>query len=116
MSRPPPDPYAVLGLSRDATQAEISHAYRTMLRRHHPDTRTAVTADGASGDALQQVLAAYDLLRDPERRAAYERKTAPRPAPRSFSREPQPPAGRNCDSPIRAGPVYWQPTERGSSR
>ena len=33
------DLYDVLGVPRDATQAEISHAYRTLLRRYHPDTR-----------------------------------------------------------------------------
>ena len=57
MSGPGTDLYAVLGLSRDATQAEISHAYRVLLRRHHPDTRTRQTARSAPPDAaLQQIL------------------------------------------------------------
>jgi curved DNA-binding protein CbpA len=34
------DPHAVLGVARTATPAEISHAYRDLLRRHHADTRT----------------------------------------------------------------------------
>ena len=39
MVRVNPDPYLVLGVSPTATQAEITHAYRTRLRAHHPDTR-----------------------------------------------------------------------------
>ena len=39
MARQNPDPYLVLGVSPTATQAEITHAYRTRLRAHHPDTR-----------------------------------------------------------------------------
>ena len=34
-----PDLYAILEVPPSATQAEISHAYRALLRRHHPDTR-----------------------------------------------------------------------------
>ena len=33
------DLYAILGVPPDATLAEIGHAYRSLLRRHHPDTR-----------------------------------------------------------------------------
>jgi len=39
MARQNPDPYLVLGVSPTATQAQITHAYRTRLRAHHPDTR-----------------------------------------------------------------------------
>ena len=39
MARQNPDPYLVLGVSPTATQADITHAYRTRLRAHHPDTR-----------------------------------------------------------------------------
>src|ERR1700747_1910448 len=90
MVRVHPDPYLVLGVAPTATQAEITHAYRTHLRAHHPDTRPAQSAHTAD-DHLRQVLAAYALLRDPARRAAYDRLTAhtpdtsphtPRPTPR----------------------------------
>jgi len=33
------DPYVVLGVAPDATGREISHGYRQLLQRHHPDTR-----------------------------------------------------------------------------
>ena len=52
------DPHAVLGVARTATPAQISHAYRELLRRHHPDTRTP--EDNKAHDlALREVLNAY---------------------------------------------------------
>ena len=74
------DLYTTLGVRPSATQAEISHAYRALLRRHHPDTRaSADQSHGALSDAaLQQVLAAYTMLRDPGRRADYDREVRPR--------------------------------------
>jgi hypothetical protein len=75
MVRVDPDPYLVLGVPPTATQAEITHAYRTHLRAHHPDTRPARSAHTAD-EHLRQVLAAYALLRDPARRADYDRLIA----------------------------------------
>ena len=69
-----PDPYLVLGVLPTATQAEITHAYRTRLRAHHPDTRHTPPSQTAD-DNLRQVLAAYALLRDPARRADHDRAT-----------------------------------------
>jgi len=92
------DPYLVLGVSPTATQAEITHAYRTRLRAHHPDTRgmTSRSAD----EHLQQVLAAYALLRDPARRAHYDEATARvADAPDVSVTISDPPAGR-VDIPI----------------
>ncbi|HLK95683.1 MAG TPA: J domain-containing protein [Nocardioidaceae bacterium] len=110
------DPYDVLGLAPDATQAEVTSAYRSQLRRHHPDTRDH-RADPATADAaLRRVIAAYLLLRDPERRARYQRSgRAPgvpgrvvRPAPPA---DPGPvvhrTAGTQPEPPLRAGPVRW---------
>jgi curved DNA-binding protein CbpA len=114
MSRPGTDLYAVLGLSRDATQAEISHAYRVLLRRHHPDTRTSQVVQSARSDAtLQRIIAAYAVLRDPERRAAYdEQATQVRgPVRAARTRPPRSPAARTTEPPIQAGPVYWQPSQ-----
>ena len=68
------DPYQVLGVSPAATQAEITHAYRTRLRAHHPDTRHTPPATTADDD-LRQILAAYALLRSPARRAAHDHAT-----------------------------------------
>jgi curved DNA-binding protein CbpA len=104
------DLYAILGLTPRATQAEVSHAYRALLRQHHPDTRSVEHGRSslAADTALQEVLAAYEVLRDPARRADYDRL-------RSFTARA---AGQNVrvrsrhtDStltpPIQAGPVHW---------
>jgi len=62
-----PDLYAILEVSPHAIQAEIGHAYRSLLRRHHPDTRAPVdeSHSDSSDAALQLILAAYPVLRDP---------------------------------------------------
>jgi curved DNA-binding protein CbpA len=124
MVRVNPDPYLVLGVSPTATQAEITHAYRTKLRAHHPDTRQTPASQTAD-EHLPQLLAAYALLRDPTRRADYDRNTAhtakpphsptgPIPADRPRTRAIQIPITyRNATTtapdvaapPLRAGPV-----------
>lgn len=70
------DPYAVLGVARTASSAEITSAYRRLVRKHHPDARGA--AHNGEDQALRQVLDAYAILRDPDRRADYDRRHTPR--------------------------------------
>lgn len=67
------DPYAVLGLAPTATADEITRAYRRQVRTLHPDTRDTPQSNPQLDDRLRQVLAAYAVLRDPERRARYDR-------------------------------------------
>lgn len=69
------DPYLVLGVSPTATQAEITHAYRTRLREHHPDTRNTPSSRSAD-QHLREVVAAYAQLRDPARRAEYDNRAS----------------------------------------
>lgn len=71
--RPRPDPYAVLGISRDASSADISRAYRRLARELHPDSRPA---DAAAADRFRAVTAAHELLSDPARRAAHDYRQA----------------------------------------
>jgi DnaJ domain len=97
MARENPDPYLVLGVSPTATQTEITHAYRTRLRAHHPDTRHPPASQTADDD-LRRVLAAYALLRDPARRAAYDcttphAATPPPHSPQGPTPVDRPPAG-----------------------
>lgn len=76
--RPPRDHYAVLGVPRSASAREITVAYRRLVRALHPDTGPR---GPAAPDDLADVLAAYDTLRDPRRRAAYDAaRRAPAPA------------------------------------
>jgi curved DNA-binding protein CbpA len=108
MSHPVPDYYAILGVAPHSSAAEITRAYRALLRQHHPDSRPPSAADdGAvrSDTALQHVLAAYAVLRDPKRRADYDHRRV-RAIPVRHGREHKPP---NADSSIVVGPVRWQP-------
>jgi molecular chaperone DnaJ len=111
MTTEPIDCYAILGLPRDATQAQISAAYRTLLRRYHPDTRSLADSsrDQVSDAALQHVLTAYRILRDPGRRFAYDQQTTPRTAPTGTPARPIRLSWIRVfdDPPLRAGPVHW---------
>jgi DnaJ-class molecular chaperone len=104
-----PDLYAILGVPPSATQAEISHAYRALLRHHHPDTRIPGDQSQSAGSdtTLRQVLAAYTVLHDPARRADYDQQAKP-PAHHA-PRQPQQPNHNRTYSqpPIIAGPVRW---------
>jgi len=113
MARQNPDPYLVLGVSPTATQAEITHAYRTRLRAHHPDTRhrpVSLTAD----DDLRQVLAAYTLLRDPSRRADYDRATAHAATPPPASSHRPTPADHRVADPIQI-PITYRSTNTAAA-
>ena len=63
------DYYKVLGVERGASEDEIKKAFRKLARKHHPDVSKA--ADAAA--RMQDINEAYDVLRDPEKRAAYDR-------------------------------------------
>lgn len=106
MVRVNPDPYLVLGVAPTATQTEITHAYRTHLRAHHPDTRPARSAHSAD-EHLRQVLAAYALLRDPARRADYDRLIA-----HTADTQPHSPAAPTPPDHPLAGPVQIPITHR----
>ena len=70
-SASPPDAFAVLGVGRAATAEEIRAAHRRLVRLHHPDAHPRVGAAAAASAQrrFQKVQEAYDLLRDPARRA-----------------------------------------------
>jgi curved DNA-binding protein CbpA len=74
------DPYAVLDVASTASQDQITRAYRRKLRALHPDTRDASTpADRSADEQLQRTMAAYAVLRDRARRAAFDRTAKPYP-------------------------------------
>src|SRR5213078_579386 len=68
MARRKRDYYAVLGVSRDASEAEIKRAFRELARKHHPDV-----SPGSNGEAFREINDAYAVLSDPEGRARYDR-------------------------------------------
>jgi len=64
------DWYDVLGVDPGATHAEIRAAYRRLARRYHPDSG----AEEADPRRFQLVQEAWEVLSDPQRRAAYDRR------------------------------------------
>jgi len=98
------DPYRILGVSRDATAEQIKRRWRELAREHHPDR--------AAGDLPEQerltsrmarINAAYDVLRDPVRRARHDASPPARRAwdqDRADGRDPgrRPEPGRDAPS------------------
>jgi curved DNA-binding protein CbpA len=110
------DPYRVLGVSAEASPRDIARAYRRAVQRAHPDARPH---DRQAAARFRALTDAYDLLRDPGRRADYDRgHRARRPSGPPQSRPPGP-ASRWRGPPlllgpppgplIWAGPVYVEP-------
>lgn len=69
------DYYEVLGLKRDATEAEIKAAYRKLAHKYHPD----VSKEPDAEKKFKQVAEAYQTLKDPQKRAAYDQLGQRRP-------------------------------------
>jgi curved DNA-binding protein CbpA len=71
--------YRILEIPVDADDESIRHAFRALARRFHPDAGA-----GSSAETFQRIFEAYETLRDPVRRAVYDRslrlksRTAPR--------------------------------------
>ncbi|HSN17069.1 MAG TPA: DnaJ C-terminal domain-containing protein [Gammaproteobacteria bacterium] len=62
------DYYEVLGVKRDATEAQIKAAYRKLAHKYHPD----VSKEKGAEQKFKEVAEAYQTLKDPEKRAAYD--------------------------------------------
>jgi curved DNA-binding protein CbpA len=114
------DLYAVLGVEPSATAEVITSAFRARVRELRPDTRV----DAATAERFGEARAAYETLRDPVLRAAYDRRYE-RPAERACDRGPVfarqvGPAPRYVvvlgaarpEPLLRAGPVRWERPSR----
>lgn len=73
-SPPDPDPYLVLGVSKDATVTEIRAAHRKRVLKCHPDKVQDESQRIAAQDEFQRVQQAYETLSDETRRARYDQK------------------------------------------
>ncbi|HEX5349369.1 MAG TPA: DnaJ domain-containing protein [Pseudonocardiaceae bacterium] len=102
----PPDDhdlYAVLGVTPDATQAQISQAFRRLIRAQHPDLHPH-----RDPTTLTAAVAAAAILRDPTRRGDYDRRQ-PRSRDQHLPPPPPPPRRHRFTPDLRAGPVRWHP-------
>ena len=109
--RDPGDPYRVLGVDTGASQRDIARAYRRAVQHAHPDARPR---DPQAAARFAALTAAYDLLRDPGRRAEYDRgDPAAEPSRRPPPPGPPAPAPRRRGSPFLPGPPPGQPIWAG---
>ena len=82
------DYYKIMGVARDASQDEIKRAYRKLARKYHPDVSKEPQAEAR----FKELGEAYEVLKDPEKRAAYDQLGANWKANQEF----RPPPGWNA--------------------
>ena len=64
------NPYEVLGVAKDASDADIKKAYHKLVMKYHPDKNPG---DKNAEEKFKEVNNAFDILKDPQKRAAYDR-------------------------------------------
>ena len=64
------NPYEVLGVARDASDADIKKAYHKLVMQYHPDKNPG---DKSAEEKFKEINNAFDVLKDPQKRAAYDR-------------------------------------------
>src|SRR3954470_24319398 len=84
------DYYEVLGVPKGAPEADVKKAYRRLARKLHPDVNPG---DKAAQKRFQEVQEAYEVLRDEEKRRAYDRFGHAGPGPGFDPRAAGGPAG-----------------------
>ena len=83
------DYYDIMGVERNASQDELKRAYRKLARKYHPD----VSKESDAEIRFKEVGEAYEVLKDPEKRAAYDQLGANYQAGQDFNPPPNWDAG-----------------------
>src|SRR5215216_3367475 len=65
------DYYEILGVAKNASEDDIKKAYRKLAMKHHPD-RNQGDDSKKSEDKFKEAKEAYEMLSDPQKRAAYD--------------------------------------------
>ncbi len=78
------DYYKILGVERDAKEADIKTAYRRLARKYHPDVSKELDAE----EKFKEVGEAYEVLKDPQKRQAYDQLGANWKAGQNFTPPP----------------------------
>jgi len=99
------DYYQIMGVARDVTQDEIKRSYRKLARKYHPD----VSKESNAEERFKELGEAYEVLKDTEKRAAYDQLGANWKGGQEFRPPPDWKAGfefRGADSPGSNTPDY----------
>ena len=67
------DPYAILGVGRDATPLQVARAHRQLAKRHHPDLHEGATAVTEAAEQMRRINEAWAILSNPTRRREFDR-------------------------------------------
>lgn len=82
MTQPKTDPYAILGIPRDASEPEVRQAYRRLAMRYHPDRHP----DERTNERMRSLNEAWHILSSPVRRRRFDADTSHGPTPPATAR------------------------------
>ena len=67
------DPYAILGVGRDATPLQVARAHRRLAKRHHPDLHDGSGAGADAAEQMRRINEAWAILSNPTRKRDFDR-------------------------------------------